>query len=204
MASRIMDVANSVLLPAKLIVPQPVIARIPFLTTNEDIRFLHALRLMRGRALDIGCGNNRLIREYRRLGHSGIGVDVYDWGGQDLLVEDTSHLPYEERSFDTVTMIACINHIPNRLDVLKESHRLLRPGGHLILTNLTPKISWIWHKFAFWDSDQHERGMKEGEVFGLTDQELLRLTKQAGFSKEQVISFSLGLNAIYRFARDGG
>lgn len=71
--------------------------------------------------------------------------------------------------------MASLNHIPNREAVLREAHRLLSRGGRLVVTNLTPRLSRIWHFGAFWDKDQHERGMEEGEVWGFTHEELVEL-----------------------------
>lgn len=190
---------NQVLLPLKLVIPQPLIARIPFLTTNYDTRMGVALQAVKGRLLDIGCGTNRLVRAYRQRGGEGTGVDVYGWDGVDLVVEDTSKLPFADASFDTITFIACINHIPNRDDVLKEARRLLAPDGRVVLTNLTPRLSRLWHAWAFWDKDQHERGMVEGEVYGFTHRELMALMTRAGFRLESRQPFSWGLNTLYVF-----
>ncbi len=195
--SVLLRIINSVLLPLKLIVPQPIIARIPGLTTNEDIRLEQVSRHIRGRLLDIGCGANRLVREYRAQGHDGIGVDVYPWPGVDQVVEDSARLPFDDASFDTVTLVACINHIPNRGEVLKEARRVLKPEGRLILTNLTPVLSRLWHWYAFWDKDQHERGMQAGEVWGLEGLELRQLLRAAGFSVDRFERFSLWLNQLY-------
>src|SRR5690242_9534072 len=126
---------NQILLPLKLLVPQPVIRRIPLLMTNADIRTGVVLNAVRGRLLDIGCGTNRLVARYRENGGEGLGVDVYPWPGADQIVEDTSRLPYPDASFDTVSFVACINHIPYRIDVLREARRLLKPGGQVVLTN---------------------------------------------------------------------
>src|SRR5262249_4425778 len=122
---------NQVLLPLKLLIPQPVIRRIPLLKTNAEIRTGVVLNAARGRLLDIGCGTNRLVAQYRGGGGDGVGVDVYPWEGVDLIVEDTSKLPYPDASFDTISFVACINHIPNRIDVLREAHRVLKPGGQV-------------------------------------------------------------------------
>ena len=166
--SGVQYLVNQALLPLKLVVPQPLIAKVPYLATNYDIRIGVSLQAVKGKLLDIGCGTNRLVKAYRAKGGEGTGVDVYQWDGVDLLVEDTSKLPFPDASFDTITFIACINHIPNRLDVLREAHRLLTPDGRVVLTNLPPGLSRLWHAWAFWDNDQHERGMAEGEVFGFT------------------------------------
>jgi SAM-dependent methyltransferase len=167
--------------------------------TNADIRTGVVLNAVRGRLLDIGCGTNRLVAQYRRDGGDGVGVDVYPWPGADLIVDDTSRLPYPDASFDTVSFVACINHIPNRVDVLREARRLLRPGGQVVLTNLTPRLSRIWHAWAFWDADQHERGMAEGEVWGFTHAQLVGLAAAAGFGLVSRRSFSWGLNSLYVF-----
>lgn len=192
-----LDLLNSMIFPVKLLMPQPVLAKLPGLTTNEDIRVAQALRHAQGYMLDIGCGPNRLVNDYRGMGHEGLGVDVFDWGGQDLLVEDTAALPFDDATFDTVTMIACINHIPNRDKVLVEARRVLKPDGRLLVTNLTPMISVIWHKIAFWDKDQHERGMEEGEVWGFSDAEMRELFRDSGFTVAGKRRFSWGLNNIY-------
>lgn len=149
---------------------------------------------IRGKLLDIGCGYNFLVRRYG----NGIGVDVFDWGDVDLVVEDTSKLPFADDNFDTITIVAALNHIPNRKEVLKECNRLLRPGGRLIITMLTPRISRIWHKLRKrWDEDQHLRGMKENEVYGLTRSEMEKLLSSAGFEIVEIKKFMLCLNSLY-------
>lgn len=146
-----------------------------------------------GRLLDIGCGANRLVRQYG----NGVGVDVHDWGDVDQVVEDTARLPFENETFDTVTIIAALNHIPNRLDVLREVRRILRPGGRIVLTMIPPKISTVWHTLRRpWDDDQTERGMKEGEVYGLTRGQVEELLRQAGFEVRVSRSFMLGINRL--------
>lgn len=188
---------DELLLPLKLIIPQPIIAKIPFLSTNEEIRTWRALEKVEGRLLDIGCGENRLVRAYRAQGGDGLGVDAYPWEGVDHVAEDSSRLPFEDGSFDTVTFVASLNHIPNREAVLREAHRLLSAQGRLVLTNLTPLLSRVWHAYAFWDRDQHERGMAEGEVWGFTPEALARMLEQSGFRIVDEEPFSWRLNRLY-------
>lgn len=193
----ILEIVNGILLPVKLLIPQPIIARIPGLTTNEEIRINQVLHHTEGRLLDIGCGRNLLVQGYREGGGGGVGVDVYQWDGVDQVVADTAKLPFDSNEFDTITFVACINHIPNRDLVLTEAHRLLKAGGRVVLTNLPPMISLIWHKIAFWDEDQHERGMAEGEVWGLKKDQMEELFNNAGFQVTHYSRFSWGLNELY-------
>jgi len=149
---------------------------------------------IRGRLLDIGCGLNELVRAYTG---DGTGVDVYQWGDVDLVVDDTANLPFEDGEFDTVAIVAALNHIPNREDALAEAYRVLKPGGSIIVTMITAPVGKVWH-FARkpWDADQVERGMKAGELHGLSRGEVHRLLKQAGFRVSSEQRFMLGLNLL--------
>lgn len=146
-----------------------------------------------GRLLDIGCGTNQLVRAHGQ----GVGVDVFPWEGADLVVDDTAHLPFADGEFATVTIIAALNHIPNRREVLREAHRLLEPGGRIVLTMIPPRISALWHALRRpWDHDQTERGMQPGEVYGLTPTAMRALLAEAGFVVEREQRFMLGVNRV--------
>jgi SAM-dependent methyltransferase len=149
---------------------------------------------IQGRLLDIGCGMNDLVKSYS--GYS-IGVDVFQWGDVDLVVDNTAYLPFGDETFDTVTIIAALNHIPNRREVLIEAYRILRRTGIIIVTMIPPRISHVWHFLRKpWDVDQKERGMKNGEIFGLTPKEVRHLLSKAGFDILFEKSFMLGINHI--------
>ena len=149
-----------------------------------------------GRLLDIGCGSNGLVRRYA----NGVGIDVYPWPGADVIVRDTAALEWAPESFDTVTIIAALNHIPNRAAVLDECRRILRPGGRVVITMLTPRTSRIWHWLrAPWDADQRDRGMQPGEVYGFTSTQLRDIFERAGFKLLERHRFMLGLNCVYVF-----
>src|SRR5260370_21749494 len=94
---------NQLALPLKLVVPQPIIAKIPLLTTNLAIRIGVVGQLLSGFVLDVGCGGNLLIKAYRKRGGDGIGVDLYPLPGVDQLVENTAKLDYPDHSLETIT-----------------------------------------------------------------------------------------------------
>ena len=159
-----------------------------------NTRIKNVLPYLNGFVLDIGCGTNELIRRY---GH-GIGVDVYQFGGADIIVPDSSNLPFENEKFDTVTIVASLNHIPNREAVIMEANRVLKRDGILIITMIPPDISYIWHKLrAPWDRDQNERGMQDGEVYGLKVKEVKKMLEANGFKLLRVKSFMLFINKIF-------
>jgi len=149
---------------------------------------------IRGRLLDMGCGLNELVRTYSG---DGTGVDVYQWGDVDVVVDDAARLPFDDEEFETVTVVAALNHIPNRAEALGEVYRVLRPGGRIIVTMITAPVGRVWHLVRRpWDADQRERGMKRGEVYGLSRGEVHLLLEQAGFRITYEQRFMLGLNLL--------
>src|SRR5919109_4397828 len=107
----------------------------------EGWRIGRVLPLVRGRLLDVGCGFNNLVRAYGR----GVGVDVHPWLGVDVLLDDAARLPFPAATFDTVTILAALNHIPNRAAALREIRRVLRPSGRLIVTMIGPRTGVLAH-----------------------------------------------------------
>ena len=55
------------------------------LTTLKDERISHVLPLLKGKVLDIGCGENELIERYRRKGGVGVGADIVKYKKVDIL-----------------------------------------------------------------------------------------------------------------------
>ncbi|MEM7582222.1 MAG: methyltransferase domain-containing protein [Acidobacteriota bacterium] len=156
---------------------------------------------IQGRLLDVGCGTNELVRAY---GGPGTGVDVFPWEGVDLVVEDSAELPFEDGSFDTVTVIAALNHIPERDRLLRELHRLLSAQGRLVVTMIPPTISRVWHFLRSpWDVDQNERGMVEGEVYGISAGAMDAMLAAAGFERVHASRFMLGFNRLSTYRRTG-
>ena len=163
-------------------------------------RINKVLPYIKGRLLDIGCGDNTLLKTYimQDLTRNGKGVDVYQWDKSVLLINDASELPFEDKTFDTVTMTATLHHIPNRTDTLKEIHRILRTNGRLIITDPEPFISKIWHKLRNHFGEHYHRGrVKEGETFGFSINKVISMLDDAGFSVTFYKKFFFNLNRIY-------
>jgi SAM-dependent methyltransferase len=166
-------------------------------TTLEEERLTAVWPHLRGRVLDVGAGPNTLVKCYG----NGVGVDVHDWGGGATVIEDASRLPFPAGSFDTVTFVACLNHIPNRQQALQEAWRLLRPEGSLIITMINPVLGEIGHRVWWYSEDKHRGGMLPGEVGGLWTGEIQKLCGAAGFRRREHARFVYGMNNLYVFER---
>jgi SAM-dependent methyltransferase len=168
----------------------------------DDERVIMALKHAKGRTLDVGCGANNFIRSYK----NGIGVDVFPWRGCDQVIKDAAELPFKDGEFDTVSFLACINHIPNRDDALREAHRVLSKDGTLLITMITPR----WGKFIHWirfrnDPDHQDRHIDhDHELLGMSPAQIRSLVEASGFTLEKRKRFVWGLNNLYIARRKDG
>lgn len=178
--------------PLRMIVLPDVWSRRLGFSSLEDERFRAVLPEVRGRLLDIGAGENRLVRAHG----DGVGVDVIDWGGGAVVVEDTRKLPFEDESFDTVSFVACLNHIPYRDEVLVEARRVLRRGGRVIVTMIGPIIGEVGHKLWWYSEDKH-REVDEEELMGMSPDHVIGLLRGAGFADVTHTKFLYRLNHLF-------
>lgn len=57
-------------------------------------------------------------------------------GQTEFIHGDASEpLPFEDNSFDALFTVDAINHLKNRVSILKEFYRVLKPGGKLLYTD---------------------------------------------------------------------
>jgi SAM-dependent methyltransferase len=94
-----------------------------------------------GRVLDIGCGRGHLLAAFRRRGWAVQGTELTEHSanyprhvlGLPVHVGPGDALPFEPGSFDAVVMWHVLEHWPDPRVAVAEAHRLLRPGGVLMV-----------------------------------------------------------------------
>src|SRR5262245_38503300 len=124
-----------------------------WITGAEAREWFDLLRLGAGQnALEVACGSGGVTCAMAR--HTGapcVGIDINvhgieaakQWAERQGLsslvsfrVVDAGHaLPFGAESFDVVFCNDAINHLPDRAGVLREWHRVLRPGGRVLFTD---------------------------------------------------------------------
>ena len=180
------------------------------LTSLASERFDYVAREVVGQCLDVGCGkNNRFVQEF--VNGQGNGIDVFPYEGlaAEHLVKDMTRFPFNDCTFDTVTFIANLNHVPkSKRDIeLAEAYRCLRSGGNLIVTMGNPVAELLVHQVVYYhdklfgthfDMDT-ERGMGDEEEYYLTDTEIVQRIEQAGFKniRKKYFVTQWGLNHLF-------
>jgi len=114
------------------------------------VRSIREQRLPRGsRVLDVGCGTGSTVLWLIRHGFHVSGLDVSPTAIEiatsrarreglqvDLHVASVDRIPFNRGEFDFAIDTGCFHSIPLRLrePYAKEIARVVRPGGHLLLT----------------------------------------------------------------------
>lgn len=92
-----------------------------------------------GKILDIGCYDCR-FKKFLPKGIKYYGLDPIDNGIRDVTIAKAEKIPFKNNFFDRVYMISTIDHIENPKQAIKESMRVLKPGGWLgiVITYINP------------------------------------------------------------------
>ncbi len=88
---------------------------------------------MFGRALDVGAGNAKYAPIIRERTDAYVATDMVAGPHIDV-VANIHELPFEDASFDTVVCTQVLEHVREPWVAAAEMQRLLRPGGHAIVT----------------------------------------------------------------------
>ena len=93
------------------------------------------------RVLDAGCGEGVLVDEYAsRLSIEGVDAN---YASPRVRSGSLTSLPFDGASFDRALCLDVLEHLPlgDQLPALRELHRVLVPGGELLLRYRTSRIS---------------------------------------------------------------
>lgn len=110
--------------------------------------------------LDAGCGTGAMLgmfkkdlpdKKYTGIDLSGKMIEIAKrkkLTGVQFVSGDCENLPFAENSFDVVTCSMSFHHYPNPEKFFRSLHRILRPGGRLVLRDMASKskvMMWFFN-----------------------------------------------------------
>lgn len=101
---------------------------------------------LQGAVLDVGCGRKPYRAFVPALNYVGVDIDTpvtRELAAAEVFY-DGRRLPFPDRQFDAVLCSQVLEHVFTPEEFLAEIHRVLRPGGTLLLT-----VPFVW--------DEHEQ-----------------------------------------------
>lgn len=145
-----------------------------------------------------------------------VARDHYDKGASagvsvDFEVVDAQAIPYDDASYDVITMAYGIRNMPERDQALSEMFRVLKPGGTLVCLEFSTPPNRLWralysfylkHLIPFWGG--LITGDREGFVYlsrsikAFPDQKgLASLMEKAGFQNITWKNYTGGIAAVH-------
>lgn len=136
--------------------------------------------------LEIGCGDGRVTERLAQIASDVTAIDIDNKLIEGLSKKQSSvkyqcmsglGLDFENESFDTVLYFWSLHQMNPMLETIKEAHRCLKKGGHLIVFGLTEKGEYDEVVEAFGEDPGHhvqsyeEHIQSVREIFGSIKQE---------------------------------
>jgi SAM-dependent methyltransferase len=153
------------------------------------------------RILDAGAGEQQYRRFCNHLNYvtqdfaqyngtgNGEGLQMGSWDQSNLdIISDITAIPEPDASFDAIMCVEVFEHLPEPIKAIQEFARLLKPGGHLILTAPFCSLTHFapFHFYSGFNRYFYQKWLKElgfdiieivpnGNYFEFLQQEIMRL-----------------------------
>lgn len=154
-----------------------------FEPTRQTLRRLYP---QGGRMVEVGSGLGYLLRSFKDEGWDVQGVDPWrelpphtqETHGITTIPTTLEKASLPDASADVVILLHVIEHVPDPVATLREIHRVLKPGGHVVVE--TPRYDTLMFRLL----RHRERSVKcEGHVYFFTFDSLRRTYQKAGFTE---------------------
>jgi demethylmenaquinone methyltransferase/2-methoxy-6-polyprenyl-1,4-benzoquinol methylase len=132
-------------------------------------------------------------------------------GALDWVVGDAMALPFADASFDVYTISFGIRNVTRIETALAEAHRVLRPGGRLMVLEfsrmVSPPLQWAYDRYSFnvipvmgqivaGDRDSYQYLVESIRRFP-EQERFAGMIREAGFGQVRFRNLSMGIAALH-------
>ena len=141
--------------------------------------------------LDIGCGEGFFLFTASKAGFAARGVELSHSAAEyarrefnlDVETAQLEELQLPENGFDVITLWQVLEHVPYPLELLREVHRILKPGGLLVVE--TPNFGGVLSKVfgtKWWE-------IRRIHISQFSTETLMRVLQTAEFRDVSSVSY---------------
>jgi ubiquinone/menaquinone biosynthesis C-methylase UbiE len=161
--------------------------------------------------LDVGCGwEARLLKSVEPYIESGVGIDFKapELSGAKLSTISATlddKLPFDDDSFDVVTLMAVLEHLEKPLEILREIRRVLKKpevaggcgrGGILVGTVPSKAARPVLEFLSYRLGIVNEAEIRDHKRY-FDRRDLLEIFDKAGFAEVRHRYFQCGMNNFF-------
>lgn len=157
----------------------------------KNSSFLH------GKTLDFGCGAKPYKNLFKTTEYIGVDIEIsghsHDQENIDVFY-DGKTIPFPEQHFDSIFTSEVFEHIFNLNNIVSELHRVLKPGGYILIT-----IPFVWdeHEAPYDFARYTSYGIKD--ILQKNNFEIVKLEKSSTFIEVIFQMKALYLSKIFSF-----
>jgi 2-polyprenyl-3-methyl-5-hydroxy-6-metoxy-1,4-benzoquinol methylase len=178
----------------------------------RDLRIRQAMPYIRegDRLLDVGCFDTTLLRRASPRVRAAVGIDPLATPLVEGNIRVVRGVLDESAaaahgllpgSFDCITMLAVLEHVPDPAAMAARCAALLAPGGRIVITVPEAKVD---HILAVLRTLRLIHGMSLEEHHGYDTAQTRPVFEGAGLRTMAARKFEFGLNNLFVFERVGG
>lgn len=173
-----------------------------------------------GRLLDVGCGNGAQTVRFLDRFDAVVGLDVVPqhlaefervlagMSGANCrtVLYDGDRMPFDDANFDTILSIETLEHVADESRTLAEMHRVLRPGGTLVVS--VPHKWWIfethgarlpllrWNRVPFFSWLPHPIHARFAKARIYTRSDITARVRASGFEVQAACYLTAPMDAV--------
>jgi len=177
-----------------------IIRRSRLLATKSQVKLIKRYK-SNTTLLDVGCGEGFFLFNASKAGYVTKGVELSRDAaryarkefGMDVEAKPLEELQLVENHFDVVTLWVVLEHVPYPLPLLKEVHRMLKPGGLLAVS--TPNVGSMLAKILgkrWWE-------IRRVHINQFTTKTLMDILLNAEFKNVSSVCYRETISLLYLF-----